>query len=87
MELLVNHVYRAKKPQRVGFDDVNDRSILHLGLSSVQYDSPTVKNGKRYPSIATEKFLEWAGEDVTEGYPDGDWARWREYRASKKALK
>jgi len=84
MDLITGHVYRAKKPVRCGFNDVNDRMILHIGLVSVQYDSPSVKNGKHYPSIPIDKFQAWAGEDVTEGYPDGDWAGWRDYLASKK---
>lgn len=41
----------------------------------IQYDSPSIKNGKKYPSIAASKFLKWAAENVTEKMPvDGQWA-------------
>jgi hypothetical protein len=84
MDLIVNHVYRAKKPGHTSSGSVNDRMIIHMGPSTVQYDSPTVKNGGKYPSIPKEEFLAWAGENVTEGYPEGDWVRWFDYQQSKK---
>lgn len=84
MELIVNHVYRAKKPGPTSSGSVNDRMIIHMGPTTVQYDSPTVKNGKHYPSIPREQFEAWAGEDVTEGYPDGDWMGWYAYQKAKK---
>ena len=41
---------------------------------SVQYDSPTVKNGKNYPSIPMKEFLAWAGREVSKDeIPEGDW--------------
>lgn len=73
----VNRVYRAKKdrPVSVGFDRVhNDRMIIHVGTFDVQYDAPTVRNGRRYPSVSKEKFAAWAGEDVTGTLPETDWA-------------
>ena len=71
------HIYRAKKPRRImfGFDGVyDDRQVLHVGPSTVQYDSSTVRDGRRYPSVSRENFEKWMGSDVTEGYPKGDWA-------------
>lgn len=41
----------------------------------VQYDSPSVKRGKKYPTMPMAKFLKWAAEDVTSKMPEnGDWA-------------
>lgn len=57
-------------------DFYNDRQILYVGRVSVQVDSPTIRFGRRYPMIDIDKFEKWAGEDVTEGYPEGDWAPW-----------
>jgi hypothetical protein len=40
----------------------------------VQYDSPSVKNGKRYPTISQSEFMKWAGKEVTkEMPPNGNW--------------
>ena len=77
MEIESGHVYRAKKPKPIGmFDPVfDDRQTLYVTGSRVQYDSPTVRDGRKYPTIDREKFEKWAGEDVTEGYPDG-WEPW-----------
>jgi len=74
MELIKGRVYRAKKPANCnGY--YNDRQIVWTGTSSVQYDGPAVRNGQRYPTVSREKFESWAGEDVTEKLPPGDWQR------------
>jgi len=40
----------------------------------VQYDSPTVKLGKKRPIIPAEKFLKWADKDITDLMPANlDW--------------
>lgn len=78
MELIRGHVYKAKKPRKVGvFDPLwDDRQILWVGLDELQYDSPSVKIGKPYPRISIEKFLKWAGEDITAQMPaDREWRR------------
>lgn len=74
-DLKVGSVYRAKKPKAVGiFNPVfNDRQILWIGPSSVQYDSATVKFGQKQPIIPIEKFLKWASFEVLEILPEGDW--------------
>lgn len=41
----------------------------------VQYDSPTVRHGKNYPKITATKFIKWAGKDVTNIMPKGEWAK------------
>lgn len=75
------HIYRAKKPKRVdllfGGEFYDDRQVVYVSATQVQYDSPTVRWGRKYPTIDRAKFEAWAGEDVTEGYPPGDWAQWK----------
>ena len=76
--------YRAKKPAHVnGF--VNDRTLLHVGVFTVQYDGPAVADGARYPQVRIEAFEKWAAEDVTDQLPTGDYQTWADYLASKKA--
>lgn len=85
MEILCGHVYRAKRPKPSGsfFEPVfDDRSVLYIseplfGEPRVQYDSPTVRSGRKYPMVDRSKFERWAGQDVTEGYPDDGWAPWK----------
>ncbi len=74
-DLKVGHVYSAKKPQVTGLFTSfwNDRQIRWIGESTVQYDSPTLKQGYKYPRIKIAAFLRWAKEDVTKDTPKGDW--------------
>ncbi|MBQ0600774.1 hypothetical protein J7S78_13335 [Klebsiella oxytoca] len=78
-ELNVNRTYRAKKPRPV-FDFngglVNDRTVLYIGLDTVQYDGPAIKNGSKYPTVSKKIFLAWADRDVTDELPPGDYAKW-----------
>ena len=78
LELRVGRAYRAKKPKRCGIfsPKYDDRQIKWLSKFSVQYDSPSVKNGRKYPTVSREKFLSWAARDVTDELPAGDWADW-----------
>lgn len=84
-DLKVNHCYSAKRPQEAGlFDDrLNDRQILYINLLDrvVQYDSPTVRNGRQYPKTSIESFLKWAAADVTTQMPKGEWRRARQQQA------
>ena len=75
MELIVNHVYEAKKPATVGVFErlLNDRMIIWIGVDTVQYDSPTVRQGRRYPTTTKKAFMKWAGRDVTTEMPAGEW--------------
>lgn len=72
MDIQKGRVYRAKKPANCG-GYYNDRQVLYLSDSVVQYDGPAVANGRRYPKVARDVFERWAGEDVTDKLPDGDW--------------
>ena len=60
--------YRAKKPRKVIDGGYDDRRILWVSQDqlSIQYDSPTVGNGRRYPTIPMERFLKWVGKEVTK---------------------
>ena len=81
MEIIRGHIYRAKRPKPAGgiFAPVfNDRVVVYINPLSerVQYDSPTVRRGWKYPTTSRVQFETWAGSDVTEGYPDEGWAAW-----------
>jgi hypothetical protein len=75
-DLKVGRVYRAKHPKMMGIVDrlVNDRSIVWMGETQLQYDSPSVAIGRKLPRVSIEAFLKWAGKDVTELLPEGKWA-------------
>jgi len=75
LELIAGHTYEAKKPAAVGVFDlrVNDRQIAWVGPTEVQYDSPTVKMGRKLPFVTHEAFRKWAGRDVTSEGTDGEW--------------
>lgn len=80
MKIEAGRVYQAKKPKptRWGQGEVyNDRQVLWTNGLQVQYDSPVVRNASRYPTISLEKFLTWAGEDVTDQMPNKE--DWRPY--------
>lgn len=80
-DLIVGHVYEAKKKQTNFCREINDRQILWIGKEFykdeyqevIQYDSPTVRNGKRYPKVSVAEFLKWAKSDVTDEMPKGEW--------------
>jgi hypothetical protein len=78
----VGQVWRAKRPVAAGSmlrPLVNDRQILWIDSfgSQVQYDSPSVTNGRRYPKVSMEAFEKWAGREVKAELPEnGDWQAW-----------
>lgn len=69
-DIKVGHTYRAKKPREVNFvtKEKDDRTVLYIGPYSknVQYDGPAVKIGAKYPTVPMDKFLKWAGHELTE---------------------
>lgn len=75
LHLVVGHVYEAKRPTVVGLFDrfINDRQILWVGLTEVQYDGPTVGFGRHYPKVSHEAFRNWAARDVTHLVPAHEW--------------
>jgi len=81
----VGRVYRAKRPRVVhtlGGSYINDRQILSISPfeENIQYDSPKVGFGSKYPVISVEKFLKWADKDITDNLPP---AEWEEYKRCK----
>lgn len=76
VRLTAGRIYRGKKPKGCGFPPLcDDRQIKWIGtMGQVQYDSPSVKNGRKYPTVDHEKFLAWVDRDVTEELPEGEWA-------------
>lgn len=75
LTLIVGHVYEAKRQTAIGLFPrlVNDRQIVWVGLMEVQYDSPTVAHGRKYPKVSHEAFRRWAARDVTDLMPKGEW--------------
>ena len=76
-DLKLNRVYCSKRPKKVGVyqDLYDDRQVFYLSETLVQYDSPTVRNGRKYPFTTIEKFLKWADKDVTDECPDHEWRK------------
>jgi hypothetical protein len=75
LELKRGRIYRAKKPANSS-GLVNDRQILYIDDFCVQYDGPAVGFGRHYPKVERAKFEAWAGADVTDSLPKGEWASW-----------
>lgn len=75
LELIVGHVYEAKRPRSVGLFEplMNDRQIKWIGFDQVQYDSPSVALWRKYPTVSKEAFLKWAARDITKEMPPGEW--------------
>lgn len=71
-ELIVGHTYEAKRP-RINGGLVNDRMIVWANWEFVQYDSPTIRTGQKLPKVRKDVFSAWAGRDVTEIMPKGEW--------------
>ncbi len=81
MEIKLNHIYRAKNPRKVTQlfrHFFNDREVIYISQNRqvVQYDSPSLKNGSKYPKVSMEKFLKWAGSDVTDITPKNEWCNY-----------
>lgn len=78
MFLLDRRTYRGKKPKNAnGF--VDDRTIVFLSPTQVQYDSPAVPFGQKRPKVPRKKFEDWADHDVSDQLPAGEYQRWEDY--------
>ena len=53
----------------------NAKNIEVIWDYKIQYDSPALKFGKKYPSITLTKFLKWAGKEITDEMPKGEWRK------------
>lgn len=79
LELKRGRTYRAKKPRPVSSGCavlVNDRTVMFVGATEIQYDGPAVKPGRHYPKVSKAAFLAWAERDVTAELPAGEYAQW-----------
>lgn len=90
-DLKVGRVYRAKRPRVVhtlGGSYINDRQILYISPfeETIQYDSPKVGFGSRYPVISVEKFLKWAAKDITDSLPPNEWENIRGAKMESKYM-
>lgn len=77
-DIVVGHVYEAKHPKAHGnlfAPLLGDRQVKWISAlrTQVQYDSPSVKDGRHYPTVSMEAFLKWAARDVTAEMPPGEW--------------
>ncbi len=86
-DLIRGHVYEAKRPRRTGFNFCNDRMLIYMGTYQVQYDSPVLQFGSKYPRVTIEKFLAWAGRDVTEETPPKSWRDWNARKKTPRKKK
>ncbi len=77
-DLIINHISSAKRPRQTLDGFCNDRMIVYVGVTVVQYDFASLGMGRRYPGISVEKFLAWVGDDVTSKTPKGSWRDWKD---------
>jgi hypothetical protein len=84
VDIRVGRIYRAKKPAN-SQGLFNDRQVLYVSENSVQYDGPAVGFGRHFPTVPRAQFEAWAGEDVTEQMPKGEWMAWAPKPRGKKA--
>lgn len=87
-DLKAGRVYRAKRPKVVhtlGGSYINDRQILSISPfeDTIQYDSPKVGFGSKYPVISVEKFLKWAAKDITDDLPPDEWEEYKRCKSGK----
>lgn len=86
LELFKWRVYEAKVPMPVNTQRTHlnstlvydDREIQRISDGIVYYDSPLVSpktdgQKRNLPSVTIEDFLKWAGRDVTDEMPKGEW--------------
>jgi hypothetical protein len=59
-DIKINTTYFAKRRTVSAFGN-NDRYIIWIGATTLQYDSDTVRMGSKHPTISIEKFCKWAG--------------------------
>ncbi len=88
-DIVVGRFYQAKRPSASPGLLVNDRQVRWISSdrSLVQYDSPSLPDGRHYPKVTMEAFLKWAALDVTELMPKDSWRSWLDYRAQKRAAR
>lgn len=64
----VGRTYRGKHPRLTSRGYVNDREVIFVGQSTVEFASPSIPDGAACPSVTLAEFRDWAGHDVTALY-------------------
>lgn len=80
MDVKVGRTYRGKTPGYAkGF--VNDRTVIWVDRKrlELQYDGPAVSLGRARPIVPLAEFVKWAGRDITEQLPAGEYQQWGDY--------
>ena len=75
-DVIVGKCFEAKKPKSVGFPPlIDDRQVKWISLDRdrIQFDSPSVGFGRKYPTVSMASFLKWAGRDITNLMPKDEW--------------
>ena len=71
-------LFKSSENTQIEFEKETDKPAKNIETVwdyMVQYNSPSVKFGKHYPSIPASKFIKWAAKNVTDILPEnGDWA-------------
>ena len=67
LTLAVGRLYKGRRRRQNPFTgEYDDRIILYLDETTVQYDSYFVDSGRHYPKTTRVAFLRWAKEEVVE---------------------
>lgn len=67
LTLAVGHIYRGRRRRQNPFTGkYDDRIIIYLNKTTVQYDSYFVANGRGNPTTTRAAFLRWAKEEIVE---------------------
>lgn len=76
---------RPRVVHTLGGSYINDRQILSISPfeETIQYDSPKVGFGSKYPVISVEKFLKWAAKDITDDLPPDEWEEYKRCKNGK----
>lgn len=77
-DVLPGRCFEANKRRNYATMDgtfYDDRQVAWVSSdrTRVQYDSPMARPGRRLPVMNMEKFLKWAGKDVSALMPRGKW--------------
>jgi hypothetical protein len=74
-DIKIGRFYEAKRPSMVvsGGGLMNDRKVIYVSKTQVQYDGPAVQNGRHYPTVSMDAFLNWAKRDITDEMPEFQW--------------
>lgn len=79
LEIKVGNVYSAKRPRETYLPGegrfICDRQVIYYDGFRVQYDSPSIKPGQKYPMVSEADFLKCEKENITDQMPKGEWRK------------